>query len=92
MDALLREAGRKLAGERSFRRPSGTLRCRVMAASELLNEQLGAVTDVEPNGGYVIRSSGFPLVSSATPSSLGALLAHLFPSRFSHLPINPFWR
>lgn len=60
MDALLREAGRKLAGELSSGRPSGTLRSRVMAASELLNEQLGAVTHVKQNGGYVIRGEGCP--------------------------------
>jgi predicted ArsR family transcriptional regulator len=61
VDALLREAGRKLAGEFSSGRPSGTLRSRVTAASELLNEQLGAVTHVEQNGGYVIRGEGCPL-------------------------------
>ena len=61
MDALLREAGRKLAGELSSGRPSGALRARVMAASDLLNEQLGAVTHVEQNGGYVIRGEGCPL-------------------------------
>ena len=32
-----------------------------MAASELLNEQLGAVTHVEENGGYVIRGASCPL-------------------------------
>jgi predicted ArsR family transcriptional regulator len=61
MDALLREAGRKLAGELSSKRASGTLRSRVVAASDLLNEQLGAVTRVEQNGGYVIRGEGCPL-------------------------------
>jgi hypothetical protein len=50
-EALLREAERKLAGELFSGRPSGTLRSRVLAASELLNEQLGAVTHVEQNGG-----------------------------------------
>ncbi|MEO6238662.1 MAG: ArsR family transcriptional regulator [Vicinamibacterales bacterium] len=61
VDALLREAGRKLAGALSSGRPSGTLRSRVTAASRLLNEQLGAVTHVEQNGGYVIRGEGCPL-------------------------------
>jgi predicted ArsR family transcriptional regulator len=61
VDGLLREAGRKLAGALSAGRPSGTLHSRVMAASELLNEQLGAVTLVEQNGGYVIRGKGCPL-------------------------------
>ena len=61
LDALLREAGRKLAGELFSGRPSGNLRSRVMAASELLNQQLGAVTHVEQNGGYIIRGEGCPL-------------------------------
>lgn len=61
VDALLREAGRNLAGQLSSGRPSGTLGSRVAAASDLLNEQLGAVTRVEQNGGYVIRGEGCPL-------------------------------
>ena len=61
VDALLRQAGTKLAGELSSGRPSGTLRSRVMAASALLNDQLGAVTHVEQNGRYVIRGEGCPL-------------------------------
>jgi predicted ArsR family transcriptional regulator len=61
VDALLRQAGKKLAGELSSARPAGTLQARVEAASELLNEQLGAVTHVEGNGGYVIRGEGCPL-------------------------------
>jgi|SRR5688572_2168141 DeoR family transcriptional regulator, suf operon transcriptional repressor len=40
---------------------SGTLRTRVSAASALLNNQLGAVTHVEANGGYVIRGAACPL-------------------------------
>lgn len=61
LDALLREAGRKLANELSSARPAGTLRSRVMATSEWLNEQLGAVTHVEENGHYIIRGEGCPL-------------------------------
>jgi predicted ArsR family transcriptional regulator len=61
VEALFREAGRKLAGELSAGRPSGSLRFRVTAASDLLNEQLGAVTHVEKNGGYIIRGEGCPL-------------------------------
>jgi predicted ArsR family transcriptional regulator len=61
VNALLRETGRKLAGELSSGRASGSLRSRVTAASDLLNEQLGAVTHVEQNGGYVIRGEGCPL-------------------------------
>ena len=61
VDALLRETGRKLAAELSSGRPTGPLRSRVIAASELLNEHLGAVTHVEANGGYIIRGEGCPL-------------------------------
>lgn len=61
VDALLRQAGKQLAGELSTARPAGTLQARVEAASELLNEQLGAVTHVERSGGYVIRGEGCPL-------------------------------
>jgi predicted ArsR family transcriptional regulator len=61
VDALLRETGRKLAAALSSGRPSGSLRSRVTAASSLLNEQLGAVTHVEQNGGYVIRGEGCPV-------------------------------
>jgi predicted ArsR family transcriptional regulator len=62
LNALLREAGKGLAGD--LRRPSKarqSLGARVNAASALLNEQLGAVTHVEGNGGYVIRGVGCPL-------------------------------
>jgi predicted ArsR family transcriptional regulator len=61
VEDLLREAGRKLAGELCSGRPSGTLRSRVVATSEMLNEQLGAVTHVEQNGRYIIRGEGCPL-------------------------------
>jgi hypothetical protein len=61
MDALLREAGRKLAGELSSGRATGTQRARVIAASQFLNDQLGAVTHVEANRGYIIRGEGCPL-------------------------------
>jgi hypothetical protein len=46
MEALLREAGSKLAADLSAGRMSGTLKTRVKAASDLLNEQLVAITHV----------------------------------------------
>jgi predicted ArsR family transcriptional regulator len=62
VDTLLRQAGRSLAGELAPGKPrSGSLRSRVSVASALLNEQLGAVTHVEENGGFVIRGVGCPL-------------------------------
>lgn len=62
--ALMRAAGKGLANELPFaQRPTGVLLARVSAASELLNTQLGAVTHVEGNGGYVIRAAGCPLAA-----------------------------
>jgi predicted ArsR family transcriptional regulator len=61
LDALMREAGRRLAGELSSARSPGNLRSRVHAASAALNEHLGAVNRVEENGRYVIRGDGCPL-------------------------------
>ena len=61
VDKLMRQVGERLARELSGGRPSGSLRSRVVAASQLLNEQLGAVTRVEENGRYVIRGEGCPL-------------------------------
>lgn len=64
LEALLRKAGRRLAGELSRgKKPAGSLRSRVAMASEMLNEQLGAVTHVEGNGPYVIRGVGCPLAA-----------------------------
>jgi len=75
LDALLREAGKRLAGELSSGRPSGTLRSRVMATSELLNQQLGAATRVEENGRYIIRAEGCPLsaLTGKHPAVCGAM-------------------
>jgi predicted ArsR family transcriptional regulator len=62
VDTLLRQAGKSLGDELALGKSlSGSLRSRVSLASELLNEQLGAVTHVEENGGYVIRGVGCPL-------------------------------
>ncbi len=64
VDTLLRRAGKGFAAELSGgKRLTGSLRSRVGAASEMMNEQLGAMTRVEENGGYVIRGSGCPLAA-----------------------------
>jgi predicted ArsR family transcriptional regulator len=64
VNALMRDAGKGLANELPFaRRPTAPLRERVAAASELLNKELGAVTNVEENGRYVIRGAGCPLAA-----------------------------
>lgn len=64
LETMLRQAGRQLADELSpGKRPAGNLAARVTIASEMMNEQLGATTHVEANGGYVIRAFGCPLAA-----------------------------
>jgi len=64
VDAILRRAGKSLADELSAgTRVAGPLDARVAAASQMLNEHLGAMTRVEKNGGYVIRGVGCPLAA-----------------------------
>ena len=64
VDTMLRQTGKKLADELSRgKRPAGTLASRVAMASEMMNEQLGATTHVEGNGGYIIRGFGCPLAA-----------------------------
>jgi len=62
VERLMREAGRRLARElthRSLR--SGRWSSRIKAASDLLNEELGAQTHPERNGQYRIRGVSCPL-------------------------------
>jgi len=64
MNALLRAAGKGLADELSGGRPlSGTLRARVTGASQIMNDQLGAVTRVQENGKFVIQGESCPLAA-----------------------------
>jgi predicted ArsR family transcriptional regulator len=64
LETMLRQAGKRLADEMSRgTRPAGNLAARVAMASEMMNEQLGATTHVEGNGGYVIRGFGCPLAA-----------------------------
>jgi predicted ArsR family transcriptional regulator len=64
VDALMRETGKGLAHQLPFTNQRGaSLQSRVTSASELLNKELGAVTHVERNGGYVIRGAGCPLAA-----------------------------
>jgi predicted ArsR family transcriptional regulator len=64
VNALMRMAGKGLADELSAgKRSAGALRTRVSHASHLLNEQLGAVTHIEHDGGYVIRGVSCPLAA-----------------------------
>ena len=64
VETVLRQAGKRLAAELSRgKRPAGSLASRVAMVSEMMNEQLGAVTEVEGNGGYIIRGMGCPLAA-----------------------------
>lgn len=64
LERLLRQTGKKLADElTNKKRPAGDLPSRIAAASEVMNEQLGAMTNVERNGKYVIRGVGCPLAA-----------------------------
>jgi predicted ArsR family transcriptional regulator len=62
VERLLRGAGKGLADDLlAGNRPTGSLEFRATTASQLLNDQLGALTHVEHNGGIVIRGIGCPL-------------------------------
>jgi predicted ArsR family transcriptional regulator len=63
-EALFREAGRSVVEEFAWhKRVSGDLRTRIQIASDLLNNELGAITRVEENGSYVIRGLACPLAA-----------------------------
>jgi predicted ArsR family transcriptional regulator len=64
LEALLRTTGKRLADQLYGGMPlAGSLKSRVAAASELLNEHLGALSFVEANGRVVIRGAGCPLAA-----------------------------
>jgi predicted ArsR family transcriptional regulator len=76
--ALMRDVGRSLADAlraRAVASKSGPLAARAAAVSITLNEELGAVTRVEPlNGHFVIRGHGCPL-AAVTADHRAACLA-----------------
>ena len=75
VERLLRRSGKALAIELSRgKRPAGTLKSRVAAASDMMNEYLGAVTHVEANGEIIIRGTGCPL-AALTGKHRGVCLA-----------------
>lgn len=64
VESLLRQAGGALADELLMgKRPTGSLAARVSAASEFMNEHLGALTHVEKNRSYKIQGAGCPLAA-----------------------------
>jgi predicted ArsR family transcriptional regulator len=75
VETLLRTTGKGLAHDLSGgRRAGGSLKSRVAAASDLMNEHLGALTHVEGNGGITIRGAGCPL-AALTGKHRGVCLA-----------------
>jgi predicted ArsR family transcriptional regulator len=75
VETLLRRTGQELANELSGgKRLQGGLKSRATAASAMLNEHLGALTQVEGNGGLVIRGVGCPL-AALTGKHRGVCLA-----------------
>jgi predicted ArsR family transcriptional regulator len=64
LESLLRQAGRRLAEELSRgRRPTGSMAERMAIASEMMNDELGAMTHVESNGRLLLRGVGCPLAA-----------------------------
>lgn len=64
VNRLMRKAGTGLAaGIRPAGRPTDSLRSRAHSASDLMNDQLGAVTHVEENGHLIIRGASCPLAA-----------------------------
>jgi predicted ArsR family transcriptional regulator len=75
VEMFFREAGRGMVEELALRkRVSGDLRTRVKMASDLLNDELGAITHVEENS-LVIRGIACPLaaVTGKHPAVCGAM-------------------
>jgi predicted ArsR family transcriptional regulator len=64
LESLLRQAGRRLAAELSRgKRPTGSMADRMAIASEMMNDELGAMTHVESNGRIILRGVGCPLAA-----------------------------
>lgn len=65
VEKLMRQAGHALAAEMPPKRVrAGSLQGRLRAATELLNEELGAVIEVtRANGHFVLRGQGCPLAA-----------------------------
>jgi predicted ArsR family transcriptional regulator len=86
---LMRETGKGLADELSRgRRPSGSLRHRVSAASDLMNEQLGALTQVEENGHFTIRGAGCPLAALTGKHRAACVAMESFVKEIVRAPVR----
>jgi len=78
--ALMRDVGRSLANTlRAHAASSGPLAARAAAVSVVLNEELGAVTRVEPvNGHFAIRGHGCPLAAVTADHPVACLAIETF--------------
>ena len=75
LEGLLRRTGQELGFELTRgKRVAGRLKDRARAASDVMNEQLGALTHVDANGAVVIRGAGCPL-AALTGKHRGVCLA-----------------
>ena len=89
VEALLRHAGTRLADALSRgKRPAGSLASRVAMVSEMMNEQLGALTHVEKNGGFIIRGSGCPLAALTGKHEGGCLAMESLVAEVVRAPVH----
>jgi predicted ArsR family transcriptional regulator len=88
--ALMREVGRSLADALRARAvTSGPLAARAAAASITLNEELGAVTRVEPsNGHFVIRGHGCPLAAVTADHPVACLAIETFIAKMTDSQVH----
>jgi DeoR family transcriptional regulator, suf operon transcriptional repressor len=87
VNALMREAGKELAEEfLGGKRPPGNLRARAAVASNLMNEQLGAVTQVEGNGELIIRGANCPVAALTGKHQAVCLAMESFVSEVIGVP------
>ena len=88
INTLLRRTGRLLANEMSPEKTPGDLKARTVRASELMNENIGALTHVKANGGVGIRGAGCPL-SALTGKHPGVcLVMESFVSEIVGMPVR----
>ena len=89
VDDMMRNAGRSLADELSGpRRPAGSLHARAALVSDLMNQQLGAVTHVERNGALVIRGDACPLAALTGKHPAVCLAMESFVSEIVGVPAH----
>lgn len=87
---IMRRSGKGLAADFSLvRRSTLGLEGRVMAASGLMNEQLGAATQVaRRNGGFVIRGGSCPIAVITNKQPLVCLAVESFLQEIIGVPVR----